>query len=46
MTIDLLVIEISKTNDLENFKIVSETSTLDNNLPVPNLVKKIFEKLH
>ena len=46
MTIDLLVIEISKTNDLENFKIVSETSNLDNNLPVPNFVKKIFEKLH
>ena len=46
MTIDLLVIEISKTNDLENFKIVSETSTLDNNIPVPIFVKKIFEKLH
>ena len=46
MTIDLLVIEISKTNDLENFKIVSETSILENNLPVPNFVKKIFEKLH
>ena len=46
MTIDLLVIEISKTDDLENFKIVSEISTLDNNLPIPSFVKKIFEKLH
>ena len=26
MTIDLIIIEISKTNDLENFKMVSKTS--------------------
>ena len=45
MTIDLLVIEISKTDDLKNFKILSEISTLKN-IPIPNFVKKIFEKLH
>ena len=45
MIIDIHVIEISKTNDLKNFKMVSEKSILDNNLPFL-FVKKIFEKLH
>ena len=47
MILDILVIEISKTNELKNFKMVSETSILDNNIPIPFFVKKkIFEKLH
>jgi A/G-specific adenine glycosylase len=46
MTIDLLVINISKITDLENFKMISESSILENNLPLPFFVKKIFDKLH
>ena len=46
MTIDLMIIEISKTNDLENFKMVSKTSLLEKKIPIPTFAKKILEKLH
>ena len=46
MTIDLIIIEIAKTNDLENFKMVSEGNILEEKIPLPIFVKKIFEKLH
>ena len=39
-------IEISKTNDLENFKMVSKTSFLEKKIPIPTFAKKILEKLH
>ena len=40
------VIEVFKTSEFRNFKMVSEKRILDNNLPLPTFVKKIFEKLH
>ena len=46
MTIDLIIIEISNTNYLENFKMVSKTSLLEKKIPIPTFAKKILEKLH
>ena len=46
MTIRFASYRNIKTNDLKNFKMINETRILDNNLPVPTFVKKIFEKLH
>ena len=46
MTIDLIVIEIYKTDDLENFRMISKKSLLEKNIPIPIFVKKILKKLN
>ena len=45
MIIDILVIEVSKSNELKNFKMISETSIKKIDIPMPFFMKKIFEKL-
>ena len=45
MIIDILVIEISKSNELKNFKMISEKGILQSDIPMPFFMKKIFEKL-
>ena len=45
MIIDILVIEVSKSNELKNFRMVSETSIKKIDIPMPFFMKKIFEKL-
>jgi len=46
MTIDLLVIEISKIKELKNYKMVSEKGATENDIPIPFFIKKIIKKLH
>ena len=45
MIIDILVIEVSKSNELKNFKMISEKGILQSDIPMPFFMKKIFEKL-